>query len=116
MAFDTHRLDEALAQRARRLEAARVRLLEKTLDILPRVAAELGIRRAYLFGSIVKPGRFHDRSDVDIAVEMDDPARLPEAISRFSWHLERDVDVVDLTTIHFAHRIRKEGLEWTPTP
>jgi predicted nucleotidyltransferase len=114
MPFDTHLLDQALAQRSQRLEAERTRLLQQTLDLLPQLAQEMGIRHAYIFGSVVKPHRFHDRSDVDIAVEMDEPARLPEAISRFSQRLQRNVDVVDLSTIHFAQRIREEGILWTP--
>jgi predicted nucleotidyltransferase len=51
------------------------------------------LRAVYLFGSLVQPGRHRPGSDIDVAVECDDP----EAESRF-WRtleaeLEADVDL-----------------------
>ena len=114
MPFDTSVLDEAKAQRSDRLENERQRLLAQTISLLNSHADRYGIRSAYIFGSLVRPRRFHERSDVDIAIETSRPELLTEAIGRFSSLLQRDVDLVDFATVPFAARIRREGMLWTP--
>jgi predicted nucleotidyltransferase len=51
-------------------EQARQRALqavqEKALEI---IAHSPSVRRAYLFGSLTRPGAFHHASDIDVAVE-----------------------------------------------
>lgn len=114
MSFDTHLLDEALVQRYHRLENERRDLLAQTLAALNVLSCSYGIRCAYIFGSVVSPHRFHETSDVDIAIETSRPAVLTEAIGCFSALLERDVDLVDLATVPFADRIRRKGVLWMP--
>lgn len=111
--FDTSILDEALAQRKARNEADRQHLLAKTLRLLDELGPGYKIERAYLFGSLTKPGRFHPKSDVDIAVERIDPLRFFEAMSEFFNRLGREVDLVELDKCHFADKIRREGVLWT---
>lgn len=115
MPFDTFILDEALAQRKARNEAERQKLLAKTLRLLDDLGARYNIQRAYLFGSVVKPGHFQPDSDVDIAVEQIDPRQFIAALSEFSMRLNRDVDLIELDKCHFAHRIREKGLLWEKT-
>ena len=51
----------------------RVVTLESASLLLIDLLTEEGITgRAYLFGSLLRPGRFHAASDVDVAVECDD--------------------------------------------
>ena len=69
MAFDTSILDRALAERRAEWERRRVAMLARVLAVLEEVAPAFGVRRAYVFGSLAQPGRYHERSDVDIAVE-----------------------------------------------
>ena len=114
MPFDTHLLDEAIAQRSRRLENERQRLFAKTVALLDAHYRQFGIRSACIFGSVTRPRRFHQHSDVDLAIETSRPELLTVAIGRFSSLLERDVDMVDLATVPFAERIRREGVLWTP--
>ncbi len=114
MPFDTRLLDEAIGQRSRHLETERRRLLAQTAALLETHSCHFGIRSAYIFGSVARPRRFHEHSDVDIAIETSRPERLAEAIGRFSSLLERDVDLVDLSAVPFADRIRREGVPWTP--
>ena len=114
MPFDTNVLDEAIAQRSDRLENERQRLLAQTIDLLERHGSRYGIRSAYIFGSVARPRRFHERSDVDIAIKTSRPDLLIEAIGPLSSLLGRDVDLVDLATVPFAERIRREGVRWTP--
>ena len=89
MPFDTHLLDEAIALRSDRLENERQRLFAKTVALLDAHYRQFGIRFAYIFGSVTRPRRFHQHSDVDIAIETSRPELLAEAIGRFSSRLER---------------------------
>ena len=114
MPFDTSVLDKAIAQRSRRLENERKILVAQTFALLDAHSRQFGIRSAYIFGSVARPRRFHEHSDVDIAIETSRPELLTEAIGGFSSLLERDVDLVDLSAVPFADRIRREGVPWTP--
>lgn len=114
MPFDTSVLDEAIERRSKRLEKERKRLLAQTVSLLDKHCCHFGIRSAYIFGSLAQPRRFREHSDVDIAIETSRPELLTEAIGRFSSLLERDVDLVDLSAVPFADRIRREGVPWTP--
>jgi predicted nucleotidyltransferase len=115
MPFDTSVLDEALTQRRRQNEQLRQALLARVLQLLDELGPGYGIQQAYLFGSLVRPGRFHAKSDVDIAVEQIDPTRFFEAMSEFANLLGREVDLVQLDQCHFANKIRREGIRWMPS-
>lgn len=68
----------------------------------------------YLFGSIVKGERFHESSDIDLALWEE-----PDTISRFGLvgeleeRLGRSVDVVLLGECRFREKILREGEKWT---
>jgi predicted nucleotidyltransferase len=111
--FSTAELDKILDERARQWERDRVSLLEKTCQWLERYAATYGIDRAYLFGSITRPYRFHPNSDIDIAVETIDSESHFLAISFLAEYLGREVDIILLKHCHFARRIQEEGILWT---
>ena len=113
MAYDTSLLDQALAHRRLLLEQERQALLSRVLALLDQRAAAFGIERAYVVGSLAAPGRFHEASDVDIAVEQIDPLRLFEALGEFSASLGRPVDIIQLDRCHFAERLRTKGIPWT---
>ncbi len=110
--FDTSLLDQVLCDRRSHLEQARQELLRQTLDWLAQHGEEYGIRQAYVFGSVICPGRFTERSDVDIAVERIDSIRLLEAFTNMSSALGREVDMIELEKCHFADRIRQQGILW----
>jgi hypothetical protein len=111
--FDTHLLDQVLRDRQRLYEQTRQQVLDQVLDWLEAFGHSYGIESAYLFGSITQLGRFHENSDVDLAVEQIDPVRQIDAIADLSLALLRDVDIVDLRRCHFADRIRTQGQLWT---
>jgi uncharacterized protein len=106
-------LDQVLAERRQQNEQTRQQVLQQVLDWLHSSGDRYGIEFAYLFGSVTQPGRFHEHSDVDLAVETIDPVLQIEAIADLSLALLRDVDIVDLRRCHFAHRIRERGQQWT---
>ena len=76
------------------------------------LAAYPSVRRAYLFGSIIRPGAFHPASDVDIALEGTTASEyfavwrgLERALSGWT------VDVREITAPSpFAHLIRETGI------
>lgn len=109
--FDTRLLDEVLVEQQENREQERQQVLQQVLDWLQRSGSHYGIDRAYLFGSVLRPGRFHEGSDVDLGVEVINSVKQIEAIAALSMTLLREVDIVDLRHCHFADRIR-EGLLW----
>jgi len=92
-------------RRVAALTAARV----AAQAVLPRFPA---VRRAYLFGSVVRPGAMRATSDVDIALDAALDAETYFAVWRA---LERaagpwELDVIELgPELHFAARVRAEG-------
>jgi predicted nucleotidyltransferase len=81
-------------ERRAEAEALRLEVLERAREVIRQRAPEFpAIRAAYLFGSILQPGRFHAESDVDVAIDWDDlEAETPfwRALERA---LERNVDL-----------------------
>ena len=111
--FDTRLLDKVLVERQAQREQERQQVLQQVLEWLQQSGSQYGIDRAYLFGSVAQPNRFHELSDVDLGVEEINAVRQIEAIADLSMALLRDVDIVDLRQCHFAHRIRERGVLWT---
>ena len=112
-AFPTPELDKILKEKDIQGEQERQTLLAKTQQWLPENSVKYGINRAYIFGSLTRPYKFHPGSDVDIAVENINPELHFDAISILSYYLGREVDIILLKNCHFAHRIREEGILWT---
>jgi uncharacterized protein len=113
MAFDTSIVDKARDKKRAQRESARQALLSQLLDLIDKHSAELNISEAYVFGSITRPGRFREESDIDVAVEQLDAESFFRAMSLLSTALGRAVDLVELHTCHFAQQIRERGIRWT---
>ena len=79
MAIDLQQCRENFKQRAAIEQATREMLRKQAREaaiaaisqIVPRYPC---ITQVYLFGSAIRPGQFHDRSDIDIAVAGTDAA------------------------------------------
>lgn len=72
-----------------------------------------GVQRAYLFGTIVRPGALRTTSDVDVAIEgrlsAEDYFTLWRELERVAEY--RPIDLVELDqSPHFADRIREHGM------
>ena len=77
--------ERANAQRAKR-ESKRAEWLEAVQSAVNEVAPRFpGLKAVYLFGGLAKAGRFHARSDIDLAVVTDSV----ETESMFWARLER---------------------------
>jgi hypothetical protein len=116
VAFDTSLLDAEMVRQKAAQEHKRRTVLDQVLGLLDELGPRYGICQAYVFGSVTRPGRFGQESDVDIAVERIAPAHFFDALSALSMALERDVDLVELRKCPFAHRIRDQGIRWTKQP
>ena len=111
--FKTDVLDRAIARKRREREALRLAVQARALRLLDE--SPVALDEAILFGSVVRPGRFSARSDVDVAV----PDLEPRAYFALMGHLEdglgREINLVPLDTCHFADSIRRSGLRWSRT-
>lgn len=113
--FNTSKLDEILCDRSLQNERERQALLQKILEWLDKNGLQYGIQTAYIFGSLTQPQRFHQNSDIDIAVEQINPDDFFAVIGFISETMGRDVDIVELRRCHFGDRIRQTGIQWTAT-
>lgn len=99
---------ERLRERERLRREVRQELQAALEELVPGV-------KTIVFGSLVRPGRFTEHSDIDIALEAE-----PAAMSYFqltallSERLGRAVDVVLLPECRFRDKILREGEAWTP--
>lgn len=113
--FPTHKLDKILCDRRLKLEEKRQKTLSKIITWLEENADTYNIKKAYIFGSVTKPNKFRETSDIDIAIEEMKPESFFLLISLLMEVMERDVDLILLNKCHFAHRIREQGILWTKT-
>lgn len=81
------------ARRAER-EALRLDVLKRAKEAILRHAPEFpAIRAAYVFGSILQPGQFHEASDVDVALDCDDLKAETPFWRDLEDDLKRNVDL-----------------------
>ena len=58
MSFDTYLLDRAIAKRRDTQEQQRQQILAQVVNWLETVGTQHGSERAYIFGSLTRPGDF----------------------------------------------------------
>lgn len=95
-------------------EALRLSVLGKLIEALTDIGRNYQWDAVYVVGSVIKPGKFQPRSDVDIAVKGLDKLRLYSLIADISAFIERDVDVIVLEECHFSESIIQKGAKWNP--
>jgi len=89
---------EREARRRAQREAERQRWLHRVRQAISRLAPRYpGVRRVYLFGSLVQPERFRPDSDIDVALECDTLETESAFWRALERELGRDVDVRPLT-------------------
>ena len=88
---------ERETQRRAQREAERQQWLGCVREAILQLARRYpGVRRVYLYGSLVQPGRFRPDSDIDIAVECDTVETESIFWRDLERELKRDVDVRSL--------------------
>ena len=88
--YHARRERELKAQR----EALRLNVLAQAREAIRRLAPDFpALRAVYLFGSILKIGRFYSGSDVDVAIDCDDLETEHPFWGALEDALERNVDL-----------------------
>jgi predicted nucleotidyltransferase len=88
--YHARRDHELRAQR----EALRLNVLAQAREAIRRLAPDFPeLRAVYLFGSILKIGRFHLSSDVDVAIDCENLAMEHPFWQALEDALERNVDL-----------------------
>jgi predicted nucleotidyltransferase len=93
-------------------ERERERVLSTVLEAIRELAQHYTWADLYIFGSITSPGRFHPRSDVDIAVRGLNKFDHFAFIGDISLLIGRSVDVVRLEDCRITESITSKGLKW----
>jgi predicted nucleotidyltransferase len=100
---------EREARRRARRETERKSLLRRVRQVASRLASRYpDMRRVYLFGSLMQPGRFRPDSDIDVAVECDTLETESAFWRALERELRRNVDVRPLTDA-IAEAVAKGG-------
>jgi len=112
VAYVTALLDEAIEKKRKRREDQRLDVIEQTLAAIDKLSQETSFAEAYLFGSVTKPFRFSERSDIDIGFIGLDNRHFFRAMSYFSEATGHDVDIVQLEGHRLADKIKRGGIRW----
>ena len=110
--FNTALLDEAIEKSRKRQEELRLGVIDKILTAIDKLSEEITFNEAYLFGSVTKPFRFSERSDIDVGFIGLDNRHFFKAMSYLSEEADRDVDIVQLEDCRLAGKIKREGIRW----
>ena len=107
--FDTGARDGAMRARRRRLAAEQAAVLSEVRGALFGLRERLGVRTAYIVGSLRSPALWHESSDVDVAVEGCSRDVL-EVMRVLEDVTGRAVDVIDLDRHPFPESCVRAGL------
>lgn len=113
--FSTAVLDRAMQRQRREREKLRRETIQNVKRVIPPLAKRYGIARVFLFGSVMKPGRFHERSDVDVAVYGLTNERYFSFMAVLSRTIKRDVDVIQLEDYDGTRVLTESRLIWKRT-
>jgi predicted nucleotidyltransferase len=98
-------------RRWQRAEALRLEVLSATITALERLLPETPV---YIYGSVIRPGRFHADSDVDLALTSEPKDMSVYRLqAKFEEAIGRPVDLCILDETRFAEVIMREGMLWT---
>lgn len=110
MGYATTLLDEVIEKKRKNQEDLRLDIIKKILRGIDRLRGELSFEEAYLFGSITKPFRFSERSDVDIGFVGLTNRHFFKVMSYLSEEAGRDVDIIQLEDHKLSDKIKKGGI------
>ena len=108
--FDTSIRDEAARERRCRLAAEQAELLLRVRRTLLDLREPLGVETAYVVGSLRSPERWHESSDVDVAVGGCSAVVL-DLMKALEDTTGRAVDVIDLDRHPFPQSFARSGVK-----
>jgi predicted nucleotidyltransferase len=101
--------EAALMEKYRRMELQRQESLAHAIEALKQFFRQKQVGEVYLTGSILRKGKYHSFSDIDIAV-----AGLEEdyfvTLVELEELLDRNVDLIELESCRFRREIQEGGL------
>lgn len=113
MRFSTALIDETIDRKRKEREVKRLQLIERLSGTLKRLSKRVSFDEAYIFGSVIKPHRFAELSDIDIGfIGLKDEAFF-KTISFISDEIGLEVDVIQLEGHRLAEKVKREGMRWT---
>jgi len=103
-------LQQLNRERAERNEALRIEVRERLRSVLRQLVP---VDPVVVFGTLTKPHRFTNTSDIDIALETE-PAEtsLYQLTALLAEEMGRPVDIILLSECRFRGRIAREGEIW----
>jgi predicted nucleotidyltransferase len=103
-----NRQEEEKKKLAKRAKEAK----EKAEELACILIREHGASEVWLFGSLLRCGRFHANSDIDLAAGGLHPSQYFSILSRLNSSIDFDVDLIDLDACPswLALYIRQEGI------
>ena len=110
--FMTTLLDEVIEKKRKEREDLRLNVIAKILTAIDRLSGEIAFDEAYLFGSVTKPFRFLENSDIDIGFIGLDNRHFFKAMSYLSEETGHDVDIVQIEDHRLADKIKRGGIRW----
>jgi predicted nucleotidyltransferase len=105
--FRTHFLDDAIRKRKQRLEQERKTHLQEVIRTLTLEGPRLGLREAYVVGSVTQEDAWTEDSDVDVAMSGGDPLEVMKIVEQ---SVGRAVDVIDLDGHPVPEMFRRRGI------
>lgn len=108
-------VDKVIEKRKIEQEAKRLETLSQLRKLLSDLSSKYNFSKAYIFGSVVKTGKFRLDSDIDIAVFDLKNENFFRLMADLSSSLERDVDLYQMEKVdeYLKKRIEETGLLWT---
>ena len=111
MIFSTRLYEELEKQRKADKEALRLKVLEKSKLEIKKYFSDKEIKSVYITGSILIPGKFTQRSDIDIAVEGIDADEFFSLYGDLMFALPKPIDLIDIKKDEpFSSMILKEAV------
>lgn len=108
--FNTNILDETLKTQREKLNSERICLLNKVAETLKGIQQRYGIQEAYIVGSLVIAYRWHQFSDVDVAVS-GCSARVLDIMKELEEATGKVVDIIDLDSHPFPDSFSRKGVK-----
>jgi len=110
--FDISIWRRASQKKKQVLEQRRLQALDDVRQAISRLCLTYNWTDLYVFGSVIKSGRFTERSDIDIGILGLDKLSHYRFIADLSDILEKKVDVLRLEDCSFADLIKSRGIRW----
>ena len=107
--FDISVLKKLREEKRERMEKKRMEYLRMIVPKLNEYFENLKVSEVYLVGSVLKPHRFHEFSDVDIALKglEEDYFKVMKDVEEITG---RNVDIIEMERCVFEDEIRKRGI------